>query len=77
MHKLTNCRNGCLYSQQKYRVWHIIASHQDGICIHTLVEWSSLPRRDVENLVEDLYVEGNVYFQKRTGRWYPEMLPIH
>lgn len=77
MQKLTNCRNGCAYSQQKDRMWHIIASHPLGICVHTLVEWTGLPVRDVENILEDLYVEEKATFQKRTGRWYPEMLPTH
>ena len=76
MHRLTDCRNECVYAQQKNRVWQIIASHYEGICTHTLSEWTGFPIEDVESLTEDLYVENKVTFQRRTDRWYPEMSPI-
>ncbi len=75
MHTLTNCSKGCMYSQNKERIWHIVVSNSDGISIHALAEWTGLPPKHVETIVEDLHIEGNI-FRKRNGRWYPEMLPI-
>ncbi|MCA9994334.1 MAG: hypothetical protein KDE56_01225 [Anaerolineales bacterium] len=76
MRNLTNCRNGCVYAQQKKRVWQLVADHNEGICTDQLVEWTNLPPKDVENITEDLHVEGKIY-RKRDGRWHLEMLPIH
>ncbi len=76
MQRLTDCRNECVYAQQKNRVWQAIAYHE-GICTRSLAEWTNLMIRDVEELVEDLYVEDKVTVQKITGRWYPEMSPIY
>ncbi len=76
MQRLSDCRNGCIYAQQKDRVWQVIVYHE-GMCTRTLSEWTGLPNNDIEELVDDLYAEDKITVDKRTGRWYPEISPIY
>lgn len=62
MAKITSCRNGCTYSQRKQQLWQIVAERQAGCCVRTLAEETGLSIVEIDTILEDLYVEGNVYF---------------
>jgi len=64
-----------MYIQHKQKVWQVIASRFEGWRVCELTEWISLSQKEIEDVVDDLHVEGNIYFERRTGRWYAEMAP--
>lgn len=70
-----SCRCECSVCKRKELAWRVIASHHNGLRVCEVAHWVNLPYRFVTAIVEDLHVDGNVYFDRRTGRWRAEMSP--
>jgi len=67
------CQCTCLECKNRETVWQIIASHYNGLRLCDVVEWTTLPSNVTADIVEELHVDGHVYYERRTGRWRAEM----
>lgn len=56
-------------------IWRIIADHTYGVGTCDLVRHLNQPQTLVEDVLDDLYIAGNIYRERQTGRWRAEMSP--
>lgn len=57
-------------SVAKRTVWQLAIRRMDGSSAATLAQAAGEPRADVLQYLNELYLEGKVYFVN--GKWYPE-----
>lgn len=62
MDKKERCSDGCVYAQDKVRLWQAIIENGNGYCVNSLVEMTGLSLERVESLLEDLHVEEKSIF---------------
>jgi hypothetical protein len=65
----------CFAPQHVSAVWQVIANHCKGLRMCEVAEWAGLPHDVVAAIMEDLHVDGCIYWDRRTGRWRVETSP--
>lgn len=69
------CQCSCEGCKRKQLVWRVIACHYDGLQLCEVIEWTHLPFDVVVAVVDDLHVDGAIFWDRHTDRWRAEMSP--